>query len=191
MRTARPLATAQGNLQGEVPRMSETSAPVDGRLSRNPQDVSEMLLGMYRDAQAQSLRLGQHSQELQQLRTELEKQRTGMELRTGEVTELRQTSELLRKSLVEQGELLSRQRDEQKLRSDLLERRIVQLEEDLRFERARLSELRADVEGAQDKLMRANLSSTQARAVSVRATLVAVVALAAAATALALQWRVL
>jgi len=171
--------------------MSETTAPVDGRLSRNPQDVSEMLLGMYRDAQAQSLRLGQHGQELQQLRTELEKQRTGMELRTREVTELRQISELLRKSLVEQGELLSRQRDEQKLRSDLLERRIVQLEEDMRFERARLSELRADVEGAQDKLMRANLSSTQARAVSVRATLVAVVALAAAATALALQWRVL
>jgi septal ring factor EnvC (AmiA/AmiB activator) len=171
--------------------MNESSASVDARLSRNPQDVSEMLLGMYRDAQAQSLRLGQHGQELQQLRTELVKQRTGMDLRTGEVTELRQGSELLRKSLVEQGELLSRLRDEQKLRSDLLERRIVQLEEDLRFERARLSELRADVEGTQDKLMRANLAATQARAISTRATLVAVAALAAAAIALALQWQVL
>jgi|688.fasta_scaffold00396_5 hypothetical protein len=149
--------------------MSESIATNDSRLSRNPESVSEMLLGMYRDAQAQSLKLGQHAQELQFLRTELEKQRAGSDLRMGDALELRQQTELVRRSLVEQGEILQRLRDDQKQRCELLERRIVQLEEDLRFERARLSELRADVEGAQDKWMRAQLAASQARGLSTRA----------------------
>lgn len=160
--------------------MSEATANNDTRLTRNPEVVSEMLLGMYRDAQAQALRLGQQAQELQHLRVELEKQRTGSELRSGEVVELRQNGELLRKSLVEQGELQQRYRDEHKLRADALERRIAQLEEDLRFERARLSELRADVEGAHDRIMRAQLVGSQARTLGVRAVWLSAIALAAA-----------
>lgn len=159
--------------------MHDTSTPSasDPRLAKPSDSIAELLRGVYRDSEQHALRLQQLTQELRTLRDEQARQASSTELRMQESLEQRSGHETLRLNLVEQGQQLQRWRAEAQQRIELLDRRVAQLEEEQRFDRARLSELRADIEGAQDRGLRSNLLAQQARASGIRAILVSAFAL--------------
>lgn len=160
---------------------SKPSAP-DPRLAKPSDSIAELLRGVFRDSERHALRLQQMSQELRSIQEEQARQAARSELRVQESTEQRSTHEALRLALVEQGATLQRTRAESQQLKELLERRIAHLEEEQRFDRARLSELRADLEGAQDRGMRSNLLAQEARSWGRRAILLSALALLVAAS---------
>jgi chromosome segregation ATPase len=164
--------------------MHDTSTPSasDPRLAKPSDSIAELLRGVYRDSEQHALRLQQLTQELRTLREEQARQASTTELRLQESHEQRTGNEALRLTLVEQGQQLQRWRTEAQQRMELLDRRLAHLEEEQRFDRARLSELRADIEGAQDRGMRSNLMAQQARNFGLRAILLSSLALLAALT---------
>lgn len=173
------------------------------RAKRGGDAYTDLLLGVYRDVQQQSHRVAEQARELATLKSELGalalagEQRdltTREELETSLRLKAREGALALGQARGEDAKLLEElraatQRDAQRsakelqtlrARLDQLERRTGELLADLQHERARLSEMRADHEGLQDKLVRSSLQASHAQRRSLRAQLLALLALLAA-----------
>lgn len=185
------------------------------RGKRGADAYTDLLLGVYRDVQQQSFRLAEQTRELSALKGELQalsqagEQRdltTREEFETGLRLKAREGALALGQARSEDAKQLEELRTESRasaaksakelhglrLRLETLERRMGELLSDLQHERARLSEMRADHEGLQDKVVRSALNASAARSRSRGALWVSLAALALALGTLGwIAWPVL
>ncbi len=173
------------------------------RGKRGADAYTDLLLGVYRDVQQQSFRLAEQTRELVALKGDLQalskasEQRdltTREEFETTLRLKAREGTLALGQARTDDAKQLEELRTESRasaaksakelhalrLRLETLERRMGELLSDLQHERARLSEMRADHEGLQDKVVRSALNSAAARSRSRGALWVSLAALALA-----------